>query len=88
MVRALLPKTINHSDSFFSIKSIFCILLYLLKLSMDSDKQTKNRKPLKLFGGNKLPKDWNAEKAMNQMREVSGNWSSVEESLIALGFRR
>ncbi|MFL2922400.1 MAG: hypothetical protein ACJ0BN_08275 [Limisphaerales bacterium] len=55
---------------------------------MDSDKQTKNRKPLKLFGGNKLPKDWNAEKAMNQMREVSGNWSSVEESLIALGFRR
>ena len=88
MVRALLPKTINHSDSFFSIKSIFCILLYLLKLSMDSDKQTKNLKPLKLFGGNKLPKDWNAEKAMNQMREVSGNWSSVEESLIALGFRR
>ena len=88
MVRALSPRTINHSDSFFSVKSIFCILLYLLKLSMDSDKQTKNRKPLKLFGGNKLPKDWNAEKAMNQMREVSGNWSSVEESLIALGFRR
>jgi len=55
---------------------------------MDSDTKTKDLKPLKLFGGNKLPKDWNAEKAMNQMREVSGNWSSVEESLIALGFRR
>lgn len=63
-------------------------MLYLLQLSMNPDKQTKNRKSLKLFGGNKLPKDWNAEKAMKQMREVSGNWSSVEETLIALGFRR
>ena len=83
-----MPKIIDRSGSFFSIKSIFCILLYLLKLSMDSNNKTKNRKPLKLFGGNKLPKDWNAEKAMKQMREVSGNWSSVEETLITLGFRR
>ena len=48
---------------------------------------TKGLKPVKIFGGNKLPKDWNAEKAMKQMREVSGNWSSVEESLIALGLK-
>jgi len=45
------------------------------------------RKPLKLFGGNKLPKNWTAEKAAAQMQKVSKHSSSVEEAMIALGLK-
>ena len=47
----------------------------------------KNLKPLKLFGGNKLPKNWTVEKAVAQMDKVSKHSSSVEEAMIALGLR-
>ena len=52
-------------------------------------KQENQRpKTSQTFWRKQASKDWNAEKAMKQMREVSKNWSSVEETLIALGFRR
>jgi len=57
---------------------------------MESGKQIqhpKNLKPLKLFGGNKLPKDWNAEKAAAQMRKVSKHSSSMEEAMRDLGLK-
>ena len=49
--------------------------------------QPKNLKPLKLFGGNKLPKNWTEEKAVAQMEKVSKHSRSVEEAIIALGLR-
>jgi hypothetical protein len=55
---------------------------------MNSDKRAKNRIPLKLFGGGYLLGDWKEDKAMKQMPKVSKNWSSTEESLVALGFHR
>jgi len=57
---------------------------------MESDEQNqhpKNLKPLKLFGGNKLPKDWTVEKAVAQMDKVSKRSCSVEEAMIALGLK-
>ena len=47
----------------------------------------EGRKPLKLFGGNPLPKDWTVEKAVAQMNKVSKHSCSIEEAMIALGIR-
>ena len=44
-------------------------------------------KPLKLFGGNPLPKDWTVEKAVAQMNKVSKHSCSVEEAMRALGLK-
>ena len=53
---------------------------------MESSQQNQpQRKPLKLFGGNKLPENWTVEKAVAQMDKVSKHSSSVEEAMRALG---
>ena len=54
---------------------------------MSKEENQPQRKPLKLFGGNKLPKNWNAEKAAAQMRKVSKHASSMEEAMRDLGLR-
>ena len=54
---------------------------------MSKEQNQPQRKPLKLFGGNKLPKNWNAEKAAAQMRKVSKHSCSMEEVMIALGLK-
>ena len=59
----------------------------MLIFGVDQKQHPKNLKPLKLFGGNKLPKNWTAEKAVAQMNEVSKHSSSVEEAMIALGLK-
>ena len=54
---------------------------------MSKEENQPQRKPLKLFGGNKLPKNWNAEKAAAQMRKVSKHSCSLEETMRALGLK-
>ena len=57
---------------------------------MGSGKQIqhpKNLKPLKLFGGNKLPKDWTVEKAVAQMNKVSKHSETIEEAMRDLGLK-
>ena len=54
---------------------------------MSKEQNQPQRKPLKLFGGNKLPKNWTVEKAVAQMDKVSKHSSSVEEAMIALGLK-
>ena len=46
----------------------------LLK-QMSKEQNQPQRKPLKLFGGNKLPKNWNAEKAAAQIDEVMAQYT-------------
>ena len=60
----------------------------MLVFGVDQKQHSKNLKPLKLFGGNKLPKNWTAEKAVAQMDKVSKHSCSVEEAMIALGLKR
>lgn len=60
----------------------------MLVFGVDQKQHSKNLKPLKLFGGNKLPKNWTAEKAVAQMDKVSTHSCSVEEAMIALGLKR
>ncbi len=59
----------------------------MLVFGVDQTQRSKNLKPLKLFGGNKLPKNWTAEKAVAQMDKVSKHSCSVEEAMIALGLK-
>ena len=59
----------------------------MVVLSVNLKQHPKNLKPLKLFGGNKLPKNWTVEKAVAQMDKVSKHSSSVEEAMIALGLK-
>lgn len=59
----------------------------MLVFGVDQKQHSKNLKPLKLFGGNKLPKNWTVEKAVAQMNKVSKHSSSVEEAMIALGLK-
>ena len=59
----------------------------MLTFGVDQKEHPKNLKPLKLFGGNKLPKNWTVEKAVAQMNKVSKHSSSVEEAMIALGLK-
>jgi hypothetical protein len=57
----------------------------MVVFDVEQKQHPKNLKLLKLFGGNKLPKNWTAEKAVAQMNKVSKHSSSVEEAMIALG---
>ena len=50
-------------------------------------RELEGRKPLKLFGGNPLPKDWNAKKAAAQMRKVSKHSETIEEAMRGLGLK-
>ena len=59
----------------------------MLVFGVDQKQHSKNLKPLKLFGGNKLPKNWTVEKAVAQMNEVSKHSYSVEEAMRALGLK-
>ena len=59
----------------------------MVVFGVEQNQHPKNLKPLKLFGGNKLPKNWTVEKAVAQMDKVSKHSSSVEEAMIALGLR-
>lgn len=59
----------------------------MLVFGVDQKQHSKNLKPLKLFGGNKLPKNWTVEKAVAQMKKVSKHSCSVEEAMIALGLK-
>lgn len=59
----------------------------MLVFGVDQKQHSKNLKPLKLFGGNKLPKNWTVEKAVAQMNKVSKHSCSVEEAMIALGLK-
>jgi len=59
----------------------------MLVFGVDQKQDSKNLKPLKLFGGNKLPKNWTVEKAVAQMNKVSKHSCSVEEAMIALGLK-
>ena len=59
----------------------------MVGLGVNRKQLSKNLKPLKLFGGNKLPKNWTAEKAVAQMDKVSKHSCSVEEAMIALGLK-
>ena len=59
----------------------------MLVFGVDQKQHSKNLKPLILFGGNKLPKNWTVEKAVAQMNKVSKHSSSVEEAMIALGLK-
>ena len=52
---------------------------------MSKEENQPQRKPLKLFGGNKLPNNWTVEKAVTQMNKVSKHSSSVQEAMRALG---
>lgn len=52
-----------------------------------ANKHLKGYKPLKLFGGNKLPDDWTIEKAVEQMDKVSKHTESIEEALRSLGLK-
>ena len=52
-----------------------------------ANKHLKGYKPLKLFGGNKLPDDWTVEKAVEQMDKVSKHAESIEEALRSLGLK-
>ena len=54
---------------------------------MSKEQSQPQRKPLKLFGGNKLPKKWNAEKAVAQMRKVSKHASSMDKAMRAFGLK-
>ena len=54
---------------------------------MSKEQIQLQRKPLKLFGGNKLPKNWTVEKAAAQMRKVSKHSCSMEEAIRALGLK-
>ena len=54
---------------------------------MSKEQNEPQLKRLKLFGGNKLPKNWTAEKAAAQMQKVSKHSSSVEEAMRALGLK-
>ena len=54
---------------------------------VDQIQHPKNLKPLKLFGGNKLPKNWTEGKAVAQMNKVSKHSCSVEEAMRALGLK-
>lgn len=56
----------------------------MLVFGVDQKQHSKNLKPLKLFGGNKLPKNWTVEKAVAQMNKVSKHSCSVEEAMRAL----
>ena len=60
----------------------------MVVFDVEQKQHPKNLKPLKLFGGNKLPKNWTAEKAVAQMNKVSKHSSSVEEAMIALGLEQ
>ena len=59
----------------------------IVGLGVNRKQLSKNLKPLKLFGGNKLPKNWTAEKAVAQMDKVSKHSCSVEEAMRALGLK-
>ena len=59
----------------------------MLVFGVDQKQHSKNLKPLKLFGGNKLPKNWTVEEAVAQMNKVSKHSCSVEEAMIALGLK-
>ena len=59
----------------------------MVVLSVNLKQHPKNLKPLKLFGGNKLPKNWTVEKAVAQMDKVSKHSCSVEEAMRALGMK-
>ena len=59
----------------------------MLVFGVDQKQHSKSLEPLKLFGGNKLPKNWTVEKAVAQMDKVSKHSSSVEEAMIALGLK-
>ena len=54
---------------------------------MSKEQNQLQRKPLKLFVGNKLPKNWTAEKAVAQMDKLSKHSCSVEKAMRALGLR-
>jgi len=68
-------------SSFLSCQFVDLMLIF----GVDRKQHPKNLKPLKLFGGNKLPKNWTAEKAVAQMDKVSKHSCSVEEAMRALG---
>ena len=59
----------------------------MVVFGVDQKQNPKNLKTLKLFGGNKLPKNWTVEKAVAQMDKVSKHSFSVEEAMIALGLK-
>jgi len=59
----------------------------MLVFGVDQKQHSKNLKPLKLFGGNKLPKNWTVEKAVAQMNKVSKHSCSVEDAMRALGLK-
>ena len=59
----------------------------MVVFGVEQNQHPKNLKPLKLFGGNKLPKNWTVEKAVAQMDKVSKHSSSVEEAMRALGLK-
>ena len=59
----------------------------MLVFGVDQTQHSKNLKPLKLFGGNMLPKNWTVEKAVAQMDKVSEHSCSVEEAMRALGLK-
>ena len=53
---------------------------------MSKEQNEPQLKRLKLFGGNKLPKNWIVEKAVAQMDKVSKHSCSLEEAMRALEF--
>ena len=79
--------TTNGLDGVFSGVLSCQFVDIMVIFGVDRKHYPKNLKPLKLFGGNKLPKNWTVEKAVAQMNKVSKHSSSVEEAMIALGLR-
>ena len=59
----------------------------MVVFDLEQKQHPKNLQPLKLFFGNKLPKNWTVEKAVAQMDKVSKNSCSVEEAMRALGLK-